>query len=182
MGSAVRGRYRYFNPRPPRGGRHRRVATRKCCTVNFNPRPPRGGRRGALFWRMVKSDISIHAPREGGDVRWQTSSTSRFLFQSTPPARGATYVGKHHQPADFYFNPRPPRGGRPNSQLDADMFANFNPRPPRGGRRPAHTLSKNYKHFNPRPPRGGRLRDNTHFVVNRKFQSTPPARGATRVG
>ena len=37
--------------------------------------------------------ISIHAPREGGDqlakCRWLTA----LLFQSTPPARGATIDG-----------------------------------------------------------------------------------------
>ena len=58
-------------------------------------------------------DISIHAPREGGDNR------------SCPAAR------KRED-----FNPRPPRGGRPTFPSSA-LFAksHFNPRPPRGGRR-----------------------------------------------
>ena len=34
-----------FNPRPPRGGRRRSVATLGVRRLNFNPRPPRGGRR-----------------------------------------------------------------------------------------------------------------------------------------
>ena len=58
--------YRYFNPRPPRGGRRRRARQCRCiykfqstpsarratalfclefvAIINFNPRPPRGGR------------------------------------------------------------------------------------------------------------------------------------------
>ena len=34
--------------------------------------------------------ISIHAPREGGDSHPSTQWMANFLFQSTPPARGAT--------------------------------------------------------------------------------------------
>ena len=34
--------------------------------------------------------ISIHAPREGGDLLLQSGSLNYSIFQSTPPARGAT--------------------------------------------------------------------------------------------
>ena len=43
----------------------------------FNPRPPRG-------------EVSIHAPRAGGDKATDASLGRTFGFQSTPPARGAT--------------------------------------------------------------------------------------------
>ena len=36
---------------------------------NFNPRPPRGGRLQHICPIDVKHEISIHAPREGGDLR-----------------------------------------------------------------------------------------------------------------
>ena len=36
------------------------------------------------------TDISIHAPREGGDSRSSRRSGRLLSFQSTPPARGAT--------------------------------------------------------------------------------------------
>ena len=58
------------------------------------------------------SRISIHAPREGGDDLWIYDGTGYSQFQSTPPARGATAGGAHHQLRRRYFNPRPPRGGR----------------------------------------------------------------------
>ena len=42
--------------------------------------------------------ISIHAPREGGDVVTPAALYLLLIFQSTPPARGATllrYVTAH---------------------------------------------------------------------------------------
>ena len=37
--------------------------------------------------------ISIHAPREGGDFQCFDASAVSAGFQSTPPARGATFAG-----------------------------------------------------------------------------------------
>ena len=40
---------------------------------------------------MMQTDgISIHAPREGGDQKQTRTKENKKLFQSTPPARGAT--------------------------------------------------------------------------------------------
>ena len=36
---------------------------------NFNPRPPRGGRLDGTKVQLRLNLISIHAPREGGDIR-----------------------------------------------------------------------------------------------------------------
>ena len=58
----------YFYPRPPRGGRPRRVLRRGSYTKDFYPRPPRGGRRYAACGRDGHTGISIHALREEGDV------------------------------------------------------------------------------------------------------------------
>ena len=101
-----------FNPRPPRGGRlhHRRRRTAR--HLYFNPRPPRGGRQGrnlaggAVFQFQStppargatlplpgtgwNTGISIHAPREGGDLARSGGVATLARFQSTPPARGAT--------------------------------------------------------------------------------------------
>ena len=105
-------RWPYFNPRPPRGGRLLPWAW--CtCTSAFQSTPPA---RGATLFVTVHnhlhqvisihapreggdrikrdtreiSRISIHAPREGGDSYSSADSTPYSLFQSTPPARGAT--------------------------------------------------------------------------------------------
>ena len=57
-----------FNPRPPRGGRQN-VKIAETSKNNFNPRPPRGGRHVGEMVKPPPPGISIHAPREGGDLR-----------------------------------------------------------------------------------------------------------------
>ena len=172
----------YFNPRPPRGGRPLQICTAsgwsrfqstpsaRRATVagcgskrkhkNFNPRPPRGGRRGIRlgYKATVKFQstpsarratptcavngctlyISIHALREEGD-----------LASPSPPS------------AAGYFNPRPPRGGRPAWPLSAPGRLHY---------------------FNPRPPRGGRPAGAMQMTAVNEFQSTPSARRATCFG
>ena len=170
-----------FNPRPPRGGRPC-VTLQDMASANFNPRPPRGGRqeataalvdlgkfqstppaRGAtraqLQHRLADRQISIHAPREGGDC---CSFFFSFRFSN--------------------FNPRPPRGGRPGG-LDGrqQVHGDFNPRPPRGGRHQRYdqifATTKNISIHAPRE--GGDQIIAKRFKKLKKFQSTPPARGAT---
>ncbi len=79
-----------FNPRPPRGGRQYSVCVLGICRCHFNPRPPRGGRPHPYSSWERGSNISIHAPREGGDIITNIPPDEQYLFQSTPPARGAT--------------------------------------------------------------------------------------------
>ena len=146
--------------------------------------------------------ISIHAPREGGDVAGASIKSSSCIFQSTPPARGAT---ARHTPCACYachFNPRPPRGGRPLYSRPRKAPAIFQSTPPRGGAtlliilvphqsgisihapreggdKPILYVSIANAYFNPRPPRGGRLTSRCTAGTANRFQSTPPARGAT---
>ena len=97
----------------PREGGDNESRIRPCVNENFNPRPPRGGRplidgqqrqrlpisihapreggdEDVYAQIMAKLNISIHAPREGGDSMPFSFVDERKLFQSTPPARGAT--------------------------------------------------------------------------------------------
>ena len=80
------------------------------------------------------------------------------MFQSAPPVRGATSIREFPSPSPTCFNPRPPRGGRP-----------------RGGRPP------NRGKVSIRAPRAG---GDEAIAAGRRhsglFQSAPPARGATR--
>ena len=147
----------YFNPRPPRGGATLIDVLSTMSNPYFNPRPPRGGRPhtrqpssvrsyisihapreggdvhavkrhikkiisihapreggdGMLVWLVWKMTISIHAPREGGDNAGKLVAGAWHGFQSTPPARGATPLCTCDRAKRCYFNPRPPRGGRP---------------------------------------------------------------------
>ena len=57
------------------------------------------------------SEISIHAPREGRDGVIVKSDPSKFTFQSTRPARGATLAGEPVTYARAVFqSTRPARG------------------------------------------------------------------------
>ena len=79
----------YFNPRPPRGGR---PTTSTSCGIplRFQSTPPARGATTLCRVFLIGCEISIHAPREGGDC---------------------VRAGRRIRPNDF--NPRPPRGGRP---------------------------------------------------------------------
>ena len=83
--------YKYFYPRPPRGGR-----LENATAMNFN------------------STISIHALREEGDQKFLKRLRKAYKFLSTPSARRATTIRMEtgRKITDFY--PRPPRGGRPS--------------------------------------------------------------------
>ena len=52
---------------------------------------PREGGDCGVPVRQSLPPISIHAPREGGDSSRYRSAPSSGRFQSTPPARGATF-------------------------------------------------------------------------------------------
>ena len=79
------------------------------------------------------------------------------LFQSTPPARGATALYRQAQRQHFDFNPRPPRGGRPYSPVREPRPLVISIHAPReGGDAAAFAPAMSAANFNPRPPRGGR--------------------------
>ena len=77
-----------FNPRPPRGGR-RNLPVGALHLAAFQSTPPARGATQSSRRCSPPGSISIHAPREGGDIN---------RLQQT------------HNDNDF--NPRPPRGGR----------------------------------------------------------------------
>ena len=106
----------------------------------------------------ITDDISIHALREEGDAK----ICMRFSLPTN-------------------FNPRPPRGGRPN-YIEYVLLKHLisihalreegDPAPP--GSTPSQT------NFNPRPPRGERPSSLfCQLSTSAGFQSTPSARRAT---
>ena len=169
---------RNFNPRPPRGGR-------PDCNVDvvriagFQSTP--SARRATMFIGnfAVTRFISIHALREEGDFTAHKSKT-----------------------AMVYFNPRPPRGGRPLPPDQDRSDSRFQSTPSaRRATKISHTISislfisihalreegdsnhiiigRKGLDFNPRPPRGGRQRPDFPTPPGFRFQSTPSARRAT---
>ena len=59
-------------------------------TIAFQSTPPARGATITSRESGKQWTISIHAPREGGDIGILKIWTNGLLFQSTPPARGAT--------------------------------------------------------------------------------------------
>ena len=146
--------------------------------------------------------ISIHAPRKGSDIRGRNLFAGLPRFQSTPPARGATWLTSRRCATRRNFNPRPPQGERLAVIVGLTEPSTFQSTPPARG---ATTLAQHSAgksifqstppargatrflvlplqqpaYFNPRPPQGERLVSSIDDVRLWRFQSTPPARGAT---
>ena len=172
---------KYFNPRPPRGGRRldfpgnirlsllfqstppARGATWAmqiggACSMHFNPRPPRGGRRERKRAGAGACGISIHAPREGGDSALVDVSFVLRNFNPRPPRGGRRMSSGRIPHCTRYFNPRPPRGGRRFlCVVGCESFIISIHAPREGGDFGRWSSLRKWRNFNPRPPRGGRL-------------------------
>ncbi len=204
VAAACRGR---FNPRPPCGGRHQARLRHDLRASAFQSTPPvRGATRSRpARGPTVRSRVSIHAPRAGGDPPSNRSGAmlAPSSFQSTPPVRGATGVPAWLVAVLVSFNPRPPCGGRRHLAGKIPRPRRFNPRPPCGGRpsrsgssaaalttfqstppvRGATDFAKHYTvshRVSIHAPRAGGDQVAALYVEPKGFQSTPPVRGATR--
>ena len=78
--------------------------------TKFQSTPPARGATTTLKGAPEGSYISIHAPREGGDVRAFIQKVHGFVFQSTPPARGATLVLGDEFSVQIFQSTPPARG------------------------------------------------------------------------
>ena len=82
-----------------------------CSNCNFNPRPPWGGRLKRLLRVPRKTQISIHALRGEGDSIYIPCFLQPFYFNPRPPWGGRQLL-RLRRDIGRYFNPRPPWGGR----------------------------------------------------------------------
>ena len=79
--------------------------------------------------------ISIHAPREGGDLTIPALWPNDPNFNPRPP-RGGRLRAYRFMSNKAYISIHAPReGGDLKNQIEFIVFNDFNPRPPRGGRR-----------------------------------------------
>ena len=147
---------RCFNPRAPRGARHKRAGqkppaprvsihaprvgrdsdhgTREAAADGFNPRAPRGARRVAYSHAPSRTGFNPRAPRGARHHRKQVKYAA-VMFQSTRPAWGATALaGSEREFAAVSIHA--PRVGRDTgSPIMSTNPLGFNPRAPRGARR-----------------------------------------------
>ena len=168
----------------------------------FYPRPPRGGRLSINVAAQHRTNISIHALREEGDVVTVVEPHLNQRFLSTPSARRATLVfGVTVGICKFLSTPSARRatcscswGRRPRAisihalREEGDMASvalivrhmGFLSTP--SARRATvgfKSPPSHQSHFYPRPPRGGRLASVALIVRHMGFLSTPSARRAT---
>ena len=99
----------------------------------FNPRPPCGGRhtstQAILFDNSFQSTSSV----------WRTTYvlpySNKGVLISIHVLRVEDDLSRVHlHGSNWYFNPRPPCGGRPYQYDNVFCVKDFNPRPPCGGR------------------------------------------------
>ena len=194
--------FKSFNPRAPRGTRPRRPGpeTRRYLFQSTRPardatgslrrstreenvsiHAPRAGRDKGGDRGRPGHVVSIHAPRAGRDPSGISPPSKHRSFQSTRPARDATYrfTGRWRESA--CFNPRAPRGTRQRrAGFGRRRRRCFNPRAPRGTRLIlAHNITHRWD-VSIHAPRAGR--DSRIFTPVDgvwRFQSTRPARDAT---
>ena len=85
-----------FQSTPPaRGATFNRLKTENPTEISIHA-PREGGDHTAIRSHKIQ-DISIHAPREGGDAIACMMVLVISIFQSTPPARGATFENEYGQ-------------------------------------------------------------------------------------
>ena len=149
-------------------------------------------------------NISIHAPREGGDQNGRTIKILSIHFNPRPPRGGRRYMHEHpqggraisiHAPregGDFRFTAdgliigisihAPREGGDPEGGLTHDQRETISIHAPReGGDRVDIVVDILPLRFQSTPPARGATEVCRSSDATIEFQSTPPARGATRI-
>ena len=126
-------------------------------TEQFQSTPPARGATMLIAAFQMVADISIHAPREGGDGTPYIIHATVEISIHAPREGGDQTMGKPRV-LTSYFNPRPPRGGRHLPPFLAGFLDGFQSTPPARGATWNWVLSAG---------------------PSKSFQSTPPARGAT---
>ena len=123
--------------------------------------------------------ISIHAPREGGDFAFSGKAQTSRLFQSTPPARGATTSGCKSRIILLISIHAPREGGDKAGRLRSSGHFIFQSTPPARGATQVGQPVQLSQVFQSTPPARGATEDSYMSNIDKQFQSTPPARGAT---
>ena len=168
----------FLSTLPARGATSMRSRWTRCWTAFLSTLPARGATACSRFWTGCET-ISIHAPREGSDVRIVYGFGQRRDISIHAPREGSDPISLICSRRVQHFYPRSPRGERLPSVSKADDTAHFYPRSPRGERQfPCNSPRDTYRFLSTLPARGatgiGRVQ-----VWSKKFLSTLPARGAT---
>ena len=76
--------------------------------MEFQSTPPARGATDYDRWNSYPVGISIHAPREGGDLRHFRRKLPAQIISIHTPREGGDADNNTKVNANSYFNPRPP--------------------------------------------------------------------------
>ena len=138
--SVSREGHAYFYPRPPRGGRRPRLRCQNQTRAISIHALREEGDLALVVADAGDVPISIHALREEGDVILMYLLTITSVFLSTPSARRATFVPSRllWEHFEFLSTPSARRATGFGAQTPSGGY-DFYPRPPRGGRQDSET-------------------------------------------
>ena len=150
--------------------------------AHFNPRSPHGERHTLSCDVLATYWISIHAPRTGSDIGYRVRRNRARTFQSTLPARGATFVFRQKYQHPVFQSTLPARGATA-SPWTSPVGAMISIHAPRtGSDRRAEAQARQTAQFQSTLPARGATRNRIFWLrLTPAFQSTLPARGATRI-
>ena len=142
---------------------------------DFNPRPPCGGRQRKIKILRIAKFISIHVPRVEDDALLLITQLARINFNPRPPCGGRPTAENQRRDRRKFQSTSPVWRTTSSISVTFDRVAHFNPRPPCGGRPlVCFCACLSFSDFNPRPPCGGRRGVTPLFYCAKKFQSTSP--------
>ena len=81
-------------------------------STQFQSTPPARGATKTRLLKIAKQKISIHAPREGGDIDFDAIKKGTMDISIHAPREGGDNAARRTSEEVHHFNPRPPRGGR----------------------------------------------------------------------
>ena len=150
----------------------------------FQSTHPARGATGNLCLRCpVCDEVSIHAPREGCDMRSPSVPTRSLCFNPRTPRGVRRTVSTLVIQLPSSFNPRTPRGVRHTISTVKEVTNMFQSTHPARGATPSLCVACPFSVISIHAPRegcDGRTETETAHERQGAFQSTHPARGATR--
>ena len=135
-------RHRYFYPRPPRGGRRRKITGWQAHSLFLSTPSARRATRGAAYaLRRHQVFLSTPSARRATERALNNHADNQFL--STPSARRATGSGLSPDPSEVISIHALREEGDAVDFGGGKVECDFYPRPPRGGRQAVSIANSN---------------------------------------
>ena len=118
---------------------------------------------GKRCLKSIDPNISTHVLRMEDDQKKAGMQKKHRAFQPTSSAWRTTAAPNLNRRKKYYFNPRPPHGGRQNYLYVQSLPPKFQPTSSAWRTTLGETIQRlQIYYFNPRPPHGGRPKKGGH--------------------